>query len=88
MNHWAAEPIVTRDVDFVVGVDEIDRAAAKPPDDSWPFYPHILLKKFLSARFSKNREEEKKNLSLLNGGTAAGREFPAENPNARCVRGK
>ena len=50
MNHWAAEPIVTRDVDFVVGVDEIDRAAAKPPDDSWPFYPHILLKKFLSAR--------------------------------------
>lgn len=26
VNHWAAEPMVTRDVDFVVAVDEIDRA--------------------------------------------------------------
>lgn len=28
VNHWAAEPMVTRDVDFVVAVDEIDRAIA------------------------------------------------------------
>ena len=28
VNHWAAEPMVTRDVDFVVAVDEIDRAVA------------------------------------------------------------
>ena len=28
MNHWAAEPMVTRDVDFVVAVDEVDRAVA------------------------------------------------------------
>lgn len=26
VNHWATEPMVTRDVDFVVAVDEIDRA--------------------------------------------------------------
>lgn len=26
VNHWAAEPMVTRDVDFVVAVDQIDRA--------------------------------------------------------------
>src|SRR5262249_26603062 len=26
VNHWAAEPIVTRDVDFVVGVDQIESA--------------------------------------------------------------
>jgi hypothetical protein len=26
VNHWAAEPMVTRDVDFVVAVDEVDRA--------------------------------------------------------------
>jgi hypothetical protein len=26
VNHWAAEPMVTRDVDFVVAVDEIERA--------------------------------------------------------------
>ena len=26
VNHWASEPMVTRDVDFVVAVDEIDRA--------------------------------------------------------------
>jgi hypothetical protein len=25
VNHWAAEPMVTRDVDFVVAVDQIDR---------------------------------------------------------------
>lgn len=28
VNHWAAEPMVTRDVDFVVAVDEVDRAVA------------------------------------------------------------
>ncbi|NBW96146.1 MAG: hypothetical protein EBR28_05310 [Planctomycetia bacterium] len=28
VNHWAAEPMVTRDVDFVVTVPEIDRAIA------------------------------------------------------------
>ena len=28
VNHWATEPMVTRDVDFVVTVDEIDRAVA------------------------------------------------------------
>ena len=28
VNHWAAEPMVTRDVDFVVAGDEIDRAVA------------------------------------------------------------
>jgi hypothetical protein len=28
VNHWAAEPMVTRDVDCVVAVDEIDRAVA------------------------------------------------------------
>lgn len=28
VNHWAAEPMVTRDVDFVVAVDEIDRAVS------------------------------------------------------------
>ena len=28
VNHWAAEPMVTRDVDFVVATDEIDRAVA------------------------------------------------------------
>ena len=28
VNHWAAEPMVTRDVDFVVAVDEIERAVA------------------------------------------------------------
>jgi hypothetical protein len=28
VNHWAAEPMVTRDVDFVVAIDEIDRAVA------------------------------------------------------------
>lgn len=28
VNHWAAEPMVTRDFDFVVAVDEIDRAVA------------------------------------------------------------
>ncbi len=28
VNHWADEPMVTRDVDFVVAVDEIDRAVA------------------------------------------------------------
>lgn len=28
VNHWAAEPMVTRDVDFVVAADEIDRAVA------------------------------------------------------------
>ncbi len=26
VNHWAAEPMVTRDVDFVVAVDQIDHA--------------------------------------------------------------
>ena len=26
VNHWAREPMVTRDVDFVVAVDEVDRA--------------------------------------------------------------
>ncbi len=26
VNHWAKEPMVTRDVDFVVAVDQIDRA--------------------------------------------------------------
>jgi hypothetical protein len=26
VNHWATEPMVTRDVDFVVAVDEIERA--------------------------------------------------------------
>ena len=26
VNHWAREPMVTRDVDFVVAVDQIDRA--------------------------------------------------------------
>ncbi len=26
VNHWASEPMVTRDVDFVVAVDEIERA--------------------------------------------------------------
>jgi len=26
VNHWAEEPMVTRDVDFVVAVDQIDRA--------------------------------------------------------------
>ena len=32
VNHWAAEPMVTRDGDFVVAVDEVDRAvAALPP---------------------------------------------------------
>ena len=25
VNHWATEPMVTRDIDFVVAVDEIDR---------------------------------------------------------------
>ena len=29
VNHWAAEPMVTRDVDFVVAVDEIDRSVAE-----------------------------------------------------------
>lgn len=28
VNHWASEPMVTRDVDFVVAVDEIDLAIA------------------------------------------------------------
>jgi hypothetical protein len=28
VNHWAAEPMVTRHVDFVVAVDEIDRSVA------------------------------------------------------------
>jgi hypothetical protein len=28
VNHWATEPMVTRDIDFVVAVDEIDRAVA------------------------------------------------------------
>lgn len=28
VNHWAAEPMVTRDVDFVVSVDQIERAVA------------------------------------------------------------
>jgi len=28
VNHWASEPMVTRDVDFVVAVEEIDRAVA------------------------------------------------------------
>lgn len=28
VNHWAAEPMVTRDVDFVVAVDEIEQAVA------------------------------------------------------------
>lgn len=28
VNHWAAEPMVTRDVDFVVAVDEIDQSVA------------------------------------------------------------
>jgi hypothetical protein len=28
VNHWAAEPMVTRDVDFVVAADEVDRAVA------------------------------------------------------------
>jgi hypothetical protein len=28
VNHWAAEPMVTRDVDFVVAVDEVERAIA------------------------------------------------------------
>lgn len=28
VNHWAAEPMVTRDVDFVVAEDEIERAVA------------------------------------------------------------
>jgi hypothetical protein len=28
VNHWAAEPMVTRDVDFVVAVDQIERAVA------------------------------------------------------------
>jgi hypothetical protein len=28
VNHWAAEPMVTRDVDFVVAVDEIEKAVA------------------------------------------------------------
>lgn len=28
VNHWAAEPMVTRDVDFVVAVAEVDRAVA------------------------------------------------------------
>jgi hypothetical protein len=28
VNHWATEPMVTRDVDFVVAVDEIERAVA------------------------------------------------------------
>jgi hypothetical protein len=28
VNHWAAEPMVTRDVDFVVAVDEVERAVA------------------------------------------------------------
>ena len=28
VNHWAAEPMVTRDVDFVVAVDEFERAVA------------------------------------------------------------
>jgi hypothetical protein len=26
VNHWASEPMVTRDVDFVVAVDQVDRA--------------------------------------------------------------
>lgn len=28
VNHWAAEPMVTQDVDFVVASDAVDRAAA------------------------------------------------------------
>lgn len=28
VNHWAAEPMVTRDVDFVVAFDEVERAWA------------------------------------------------------------
>jgi hypothetical protein len=28
VNHWAAEPMVTRDVDFVVATDQVDRAVA------------------------------------------------------------
>jgi hypothetical protein len=28
VNHWAVEPMVTRDVDFVVAVEEIDRTVA------------------------------------------------------------
>jgi hypothetical protein len=28
VNHWAAEPMVTRDVDFVVAVDELEQAVA------------------------------------------------------------
>jgi hypothetical protein len=28
VNHWATEPMVTRDVDFVVAVDEVERAVA------------------------------------------------------------
>ncbi|MDQ3120779.1 MAG: hypothetical protein M3Q89_14635, partial [Verrucomicrobiota bacterium] len=28
VNHWAAEPMVTQDVDFVVATDEIERAVS------------------------------------------------------------
>ena len=28
VNHWAAEPMVTRDVDFVVAVDQVERVVA------------------------------------------------------------
>lgn len=32
VNHWAAEPMVTRDIDFVVTADSIDRAVAALKD--------------------------------------------------------
>ena len=42
VNHWAAEPMVTRDVDFVLAVDEVERAVAAlqavgfiPERDPW-----------------------------------------------------
>ena len=28
VNHWAAEPMVTQDVDFVVAVDQVDQVRA------------------------------------------------------------
>lgn len=36
VNHWAAEPMVTQDVDFVVAIDDIDRAVTLLNEAGFP----------------------------------------------------
>ncbi len=40
VNHWAKEPMVTRDVDFVVAVDQIDRAVQVLSDSGFVVEKH------------------------------------------------